>query len=316
MLWCRGFVAFRYAVLAFVDLVNVWFGDLEILRLCDLTLLWFVDFDIWRRSEFVTLGLHMFIFLRLCIFAIREVVIYRNSISAISRVCFFQNLFFCECSNRHFGNIAIWWLLRFCGLKMQTWCIWLCESVLHDKTDRYRKVESAYQCWQSGVDSQTSFTEHPAFRTLATLIGRLHFTILLKWSRWFRQIFFPTAVGFGWLHPPKKESTKKTGGLSCRALQHPSFKEQVEWRQKPTTWTASVRSWTLCERHQTNRLSMAAYSDSMSFVICPQTRTWAHFSCWLGNIDRPIPLYDRRTISHFRNKLSAQGRAIFALSRK
>ena len=112
---------------------------------------------------------------------------------------------FCECSNRHFGNIAIWWLLRFCGLKMQTWCIWLCESVLHDKTDRYRKVESAYQCWQSGVDSQTSFTEHPAFRTLATLIGRLHFTILLKWSRWFRQIFFPTAVGFGWLHPPKRE---------------------------------------------------------------------------------------------------------------
>ena len=73
------------------------------------------------------------------------------------------------------------------------------------QTDRYRKVESAYQCWQSGVDSQTSFTEHAAFRTLATLIGPFHFTILLKWSRWFRQIFFPTAVGFGWLHPPKRE---------------------------------------------------------------------------------------------------------------
>ena len=40
---------------------------------------------------------------------------------------------FCECSNRHFGNIAIWWLLRFCGLELQTWCIWPCESVLHDK---------------------------------------------------------------------------------------------------------------------------------------------------------------------------------------
>ena len=156
----------------------------------------------------------------------------------------------------------------------------------------------------------------PAFRTLATLIGRFDFTILFKWGRWFRQIFFPSTVGLGWLHPPKKEKTKKTCGLSYGALQHPSFKEKVEWRQKPTTWTTSVRSWTLCERHQTNRLSMAAYSDSMSFVICPQTRTWAHFSCWLGNIDRPIPLYDRRTISHFRNKLSAQGRAIFELSRK
>ena len=133
MMRCRDFVAFRYAVLLFVDSVNVWHGDVKILRLCDLTLLWFVDFDIWRRSEFVTLGLHMFIFLRLCIFAIREVVIYRNSISAISRVCFFQSLFFCECSNRHFGNIAILWFLRFCGLELQAWCIWPCESVLHDK---------------------------------------------------------------------------------------------------------------------------------------------------------------------------------------
>ena len=38
-------------------------------------------------------------------------------------------------------------------------------------------------------------------------------------------------VGFRWLHPPKKEKTKKTCGLSYGALQNPSFKEKVEWRQ-------------------------------------------------------------------------------------
>ena len=49
----------------------------------------------------------------------------------------------------------------------------------------------------------------PAFRTLATLIGRFDFTILFKWSRWFRQIFFPSTVGFGRLGPQEKNIPKQ-----------------------------------------------------------------------------------------------------------
>ena len=119
MMRCRDFVAFRYAVLLFVDSVNVWLGDVEILRLCDLTLLWFVDLDILRRSEFVTLGLHISVFLRPGIFPIREIVISRNSMSAISRVCFFQNLFFVNV------RTVILATFRFCDFCV--FAIWKCK---------------------------------------------------------------------------------------------------------------------------------------------------------------------------------------------
>ena len=94
------------------------------------------------------------------------------------------------------------------------------------QTDRYRKVESAYQCWQSGVDSQTSFTEHPAFRTLATLIGRFHFTILLKWSRCFQQMFFPPLWVLDDCIPPKKRVPRKQADLATERCNTPASRNK------------------------------------------------------------------------------------------
>ena len=44
----------------------------------------------------------------------------------------------------------------------------------------------------------------PTLRTLATLIDRIHFTIMFSVPASFRQIFWHTPVDFGVLHPHKK----------------------------------------------------------------------------------------------------------------
>ena len=49
----------------------------------------------------------------------------------------------------------------------------------------------------------------PAFRTQATLIGRVHFTIMFSVPASFRQIFWHTPVDFGVLHPHKKATYTK-----------------------------------------------------------------------------------------------------------
>ena len=94
--------------------------------------------------------------------------------------------------------------------------------------DHYRKVESAYQCWQSGVDSQTTFTAHLAFRTFRNIDRPTSLYDSVKMEPLIPADLFSHHCGFWMISSPKKENTKKTCGLSYGALQNPSFKEKVE----------------------------------------------------------------------------------------